>query len=63
MAVAKKTISLPSDTFEDALARAKKLGYTHFSEYILFLVTKDLKERPDHVRSEGGAPPRLNKPK
>lgn len=48
MAAEKKTISLPAEMFADATERAERMGYTNFSEYIRYLVQRDLAERPRH---------------
>jgi hypothetical protein len=54
MPYAKKTISLPQEMYEAALARAKRMGYDSFSEYVQYLIQQDLDDRPKHslVREE-----------
>lgn len=44
----KKTFSLPEADYEAAVKRSLKMGYRSFSEYLQFLIRKDLEERPTH---------------
>ena len=50
------TISVDARLFTTAQHRAKALGYKSFSEYVAYLIEKDLRERGQHVtvREEGG---------
>ena len=52
--VKRTSISLPSDLLEGAIARAHLMRYKNFSEYLAFLISSDLKDRPSHstVREE-----------
>ncbi len=61
MAVKKKTISIPRELFDLAVARALRLGYDSFSEYVQYLVREDVKNKPPHstLRIDPHAPPML----
>ena len=51
----KKPISIPPKVFREGDERRKRMGYRSFSEYVSFLIQKDITERPEHTltRSEG----------
>jgi hypothetical protein len=50
MSTSRATISIDADLFEKAQRRAKALNYRGgFSEYVAFLISKDVTERPKHV--------------
>jgi hypothetical protein len=50
----KKTISMPRPMFDEASRRCANMGYPTFSEYLQFLIRKDLEDRPSHsvIREE-----------
>lgn len=47
--VERTTISLPPGLWHRAEARRKALDYKNFSQYVAFLIQKDVEERPVHV--------------
>ena len=50
MSTSRATISIDAELFEKAQRRAKALNYRGgFSEYVAFLINKDVTERPKHV--------------
>jgi metal-responsive CopG/Arc/MetJ family transcriptional regulator len=50
------TISVDAALLTKARQRSKALGYKSFSEYVAYLIEKDLRERGQHVtiREESG---------
>jgi hypothetical protein len=54
--VTRTTISLPHDLVIKAEPRWIKLGYKSFSEYVTFLISSDIHEKPPHLllREERG---------
>ena len=62
MSTSRATISIDADLFEKAQKRAKALKYRGgFSEYVAFLIDKDVTERPQHIVVRDELPP--NRPK
>jgi len=45
----RKTVSMDSRLYGDALERARKLGYSNFSEYIQFLIEDDVSHKSAHI--------------
>lgn len=49
---ARKSVSMPGEMYQEALARAQRMGYGSFSEYVQHLIAEDLTKRPPHIKQE-----------